>query len=94
MSATAHSGVMLRIGTYRQVETRHLLIYIRRGGAVGEVGIADSLAARRPYFYATLCCRRHHAISGAGVRGGFLLNLGGVPLKLYSAVSCVYPDVS
>ena len=26
--------------------------------------------------------------------GGFLLNLGGVPLKLYSAVSCVYPDVS
>jgi hypothetical protein len=29
-----------------------------------------------------------------GVRGGFLLNWGGVPLKLYSAVSCVYPDVS
>ena len=25
---------------------------------------------------------------------GFLLNLVGFPLKLYSAVSCVYPDVS
>ena len=29
-----------------------------------------------------------------GVGGGFLLKVGGFSLKLYSAVSCVYPDVS
>ena len=29
-----------------------------------------------------------------GVGWGFLLNLVGFPLNLYSAVSCVYPDVS
>ena len=28
------------------------------------------------------------------VRGGFLLKVGGVSLKLYPGVSCVYPDVS
>ena len=30
----------------------------------------------------------------AGWGGGVLLKVGGVSLKLYSAVSCVYPDVS
>ena len=29
-----------------------------------------------------------------GVRGGFLLKVGGFSLKLYPGVSCVYPDVS
>ena len=29
-----------------------------------------------------------------GVRGGFLLKVGGFSLKLYHGVSCVYPDVS
>ena len=28
------------------------------------------------------------------VGGGFLLKVGGFPLKLYSVVSSVYPDVS
>ena len=35
-----------------------------------------------------------YKVGSVGGVSSYLINLGGVPLKLYSTVSCVYPDVS
>ena len=43
---------------------------------------------------AEAAARPQHVPPGAGVGWGFLLKVVGFSLKLYSAVSCVYPDVS
>ena len=63
----------------------HRLISLSHSRLVDRVtpfrAVPDSLDSRRT---------GHHS----GGRGGLLLNLGGIALKLYFAVSCVYFDVS